>query len=231
MPASAAGLLTTTPPQFPASGADLPECNSTRRRSRWAEPEIVFRIVHVTLDGRGGPAYREQTVEVALGPKPRFENATLATLTRRVPADRVVTAVPERPRRRWRPKRARKPRTPSVVRLLRKALEWRRQLDAGEVRSQAEIARREGLTRARITQIMGLLRLSPAIRDYILAMPDTAGRPPISEPVLRRIVRIADGAQQEATFFSWLADGFEATAGVIVIAEPSSRSAVQATPG
>ena len=39
-----------------------------------------------------------------------------------------------------------------------RAIEWQRQLDTGQVRSRADIARREGLTRARVTQIMNLLR-------------------------------------------------------------------------
>src|SRR4051794_4080092 len=41
---------------------------------------------------------------------------------------------------------------------LKRAIEWQRQLDSGEVRSRAAIARREGLTRARVTQIMNMLR-------------------------------------------------------------------------
>jgi biotin operon repressor len=41
---------------------------------------------------------------------------------------------------------------------LARALEWQRQLEAGEAESQAAIARREGLTRARVTQIMNRLR-------------------------------------------------------------------------
>jgi hypothetical protein len=41
---------------------------------------------------------------------------------------------------------------------MKRAIEWQRQLDAGQVRSRAAIARREGLTRARVTQIMNLLR-------------------------------------------------------------------------
>ncbi len=41
---------------------------------------------------------------------------------------------------------------------LKRAIEWQRQLAAGQVRSRAAIARREGLTRARVTQIMNLLR-------------------------------------------------------------------------
>ena len=68
----------------------LPGCTSIRRgRPGWAEPEIYFRIIHVTLDARnGGPvaAYREQTVEIALGPKGAFENGNIGTLTRRIPA-------------------------------------------------------------------------------------------------------------------------------------------------
>ncbi|MFQ5668211.1 MAG: hypothetical protein ACE5I7_17510, partial [Candidatus Binatia bacterium] len=82
----------------------LPERNSIRRGRGWAEPEVYFRIVHVSLqDQNGAPvtAYREQTVEIALGPKGAFENGNIGTLTRRVPADRVVSAVPPR---RGRPK-------------------------------------------------------------------------------------------------------------------------------
>jgi len=39
----------------------------------------LFRIVHVALEARNGApeaAYREQTVEIALGPKGAFENVT-----------------------------------------------------------------------------------------------------------------------------------------------------------
>jgi hypothetical protein len=69
---------------------------STNRQGSVAEPEIWFRIVHVAVDGQAGApvaAYREQTVEIALGPKGAFENGNVGTLTRRVPADRVVSAV------------------------------------------------------------------------------------------------------------------------------------------
>jgi hypothetical protein len=41
-------------------------------------------------------AYREQTVEIALGPKGAFENGNIGALTRQVPADGVVSAVPRR---------------------------------------------------------------------------------------------------------------------------------------
>jgi hypothetical protein len=95
--------------------------------------------------GNGGPAaaYREQTVEIALGPKGVFGNGNVGTLTRRVPADRVVHAVPSRVLHR---KPAKAPKRPRVVELLRKALEWQALLESGEVRNQAEVARREGIT-------------------------------------------------------------------------------------
>lgn len=59
-----------------------------------AEPEVWFRIVHITLeDSAGSTTYVEQTVEVSLGPKGAFENGNIGTLTRRVPADRIVSAI------------------------------------------------------------------------------------------------------------------------------------------
>jgi hypothetical protein len=151
----------------------------TNGRASLAEPEVWFRIVHVAMDGANGApgaAHREQTVEIALGPKGAFENGNVGRLTRRVPADRVVSAVPPR---RGKPKPPRKPRPPRVAELLRKAIEWRRQLDAGEIRNQAEIACREGLTRARVIQVLWLLCLAPEIQEHILALPETAGRPAI----------------------------------------------------
>ncbi len=96
-------------------------------------------------------AYREQIVEVALGPKGAFEDGNIGTLTRRVAAGQIVSALPPRVRNRKPPKA---PGMPRVVELLRKALEWQALLESGEVPSQAAIARREGLTRARVTQVL-----------------------------------------------------------------------------
>jgi hypothetical protein len=63
------------------------------------------------------------------------------------------------------------------VELLRKAIEWQALLASGEAPNQVAIARREGLTRARVTQVMGLLRLAPEIHQHILSLPDRARRP------------------------------------------------------
>ena len=163
------------------------------------EPEIWFRIVHITpelRDVRPEATDHDQTVEIALGPKGTFENGHVGTLTRRVLADRVVSAVPPR---RTTPTRPKGPKTPRIVELLRKAIEWQALLESGEATSQAEVARREGLTRARVTQVMDLLRLAPEIQQHILSMPDMVGRPSITERALRRVTRLEQlGAQRQA---------------------------------
>ena len=104
----------------------------------------------------------KQDIEVALGPKGTFPKAQLARL---VPAAKTIRAGRKRPKE----KDGDKP--PKIVALLHKAEEWRRLLDAGEIASQAEIARREGITRARVTQILGLLRLPEDVRAKVLACP------------------------------------------------------------
>jgi hypothetical protein len=161
-----------------------------RTRPGWIEPEIYFRIVHAAQNGhKGAPVavYREQTVQIALGPKGAFENGNIGALTRRVPGDRTVSAVLQV---RGNPKPPREPKTPRVVELLRKAIEWQTLLESGKIANQADIAQREGITRARITQVMGLQRLAPEIQQHILAMPDLAHRPSVSERMLRPITTI-----------------------------------------
>ena len=132
------------PPRLVDREIWLPECNSIRRGRGWAEPEVWFRIVHITMDSQdGAPAatYREQTVEIALGPKGAFENGNIGTLTRRVHADRVVSAVPPR---RSEPKPPKDPRTPRVVELLRKAIEWQALLESDELPADPERANEMG---------------------------------------------------------------------------------------
>ena len=65
------------------------------------------------------------------------------------------------------------------------AIEWQALLESGEASSQAAIARREGISRARVTQVMGLLRLAPEIQERVLSLPDLVRRPAITERALR----------------------------------------------
>jgi hypothetical protein len=176
-----------------------------RSRPGWVEPEVYFRIVHAAQDGHNDApvaAYREQTVEIALGPKGAFENGNIGALMRRVPGDRTVSAVLS-PRRMA--KSPKGPKTPRVVELLRKAMEWQALLVSGEIANQADIARRECITRARVTQVMGMLRLAPEIQGQILSMPDAVGRPPVTERMLRPFRTISDQNDQIREFQRFLA--------------------------
>jgi hypothetical protein len=146
----------------------------------------------------------EQTVEIALGPEGAFPNGSVGTLTRRVTADRIVNAA-AKARRSAKPPR--QTRTPRVVELLRKAIEWQALLESGEVSSQAAIARHEGITRARVTQVMGLLRLTPEIQEHVLSLPDMVRRPAITERALRPIAQLQDPAEQRTQFKDLMMQG------------------------
>jgi hypothetical protein len=88
--------------------------------NRQVDPEVWFRVVHLgqgCFNGALVAAYREQTVEIALGPKGAFENGNIGTLRRRAPPSCVVRSAPPG-------KPVILPKTPRVVELLRKAIEW-----------------------------------------------------------------------------------------------------------
>ena len=94
------------------------------------------------------------------------------------------------------PKPPKEPRTPRVAELLRKAIEWQALLESGDATSQADIARREGITRARVTQVLGLFRLAAEIQKHILSMPEMVGQPVVSERALRPISQIENTREQ-----------------------------------
>jgi hypothetical protein len=88
-------------------------------------------------------------------------------------------------------------RVPRVARQLALAHEIERRVRAGELDDLAHAARAFGLTRARVTQLVSLTLLAPAIQDAIVAMPHvTAGRDPITERTLRPIVSEANWDRQ-----------------------------------
>ena len=193
-----------SPPSAGLEKCWLPKCNSMRTRPEVKEPEVWFRIVHLAQEAHcGAPvrAYCEQTVEIALGPKGAFENGNIGTLRRLAPPDQVLRAVlPGRDNA----KPPRVPKTPRVVELLRKAIEWRDLLESGKIATQADIACQEGVTRGRVTQVLGMLRLAPEIQQQILSMPDTTHQPLITERVLRPIGTITDYHNQISAFHKLL---------------------------
>lgn len=84
-------------------------------------------------------------------------------------------------------------RLPRIVLQLALVHEIDRRLRIGELADLATLARRAGLTRARVTQIFGLLLLAPDIQEAILALPhSTHGRDPLPERALRTLVAEPD---------------------------------------
>ena len=71
-------------------------------------------------------------------------------------------------------------RVPRVARVLALAHRWQDLLRSGVVRDQADLARLVGVSRARVTQVMDLLRLAPDIQEALLDLPRVErGRDPI----------------------------------------------------
>lgn len=91
------------------------------------------------------------------------------------------------------PKREVGHRVPRVAKLMALAIRFEGLIRDGVVADYAELACLGHVTRARITQIMGLLNLAPDIIEAILFMePVEQGKDPITERELRPIVAVAD---------------------------------------
>jgi ParB-like chromosome segregation protein Spo0J len=92
------------------------------------------------------------------------------------------------------PVRSKRPqRNPIVL-----AEEWQQRIVAGEVRSQADLARKLGVSRARVTQALTLLRLAVDVKDKVRALGDPLITRSVSEKALRGLVSFAVHEQREA---------------------------------
>jgi len=73
-------------------------------------------------------------------------------------------------------------------------------IDRGAVRDRAEVARRLGFTRARITHLLDLTLLAPDLQDRILVLEAIDGTEPISERALRAVAHAGSWAEQRAAW-------------------------------
>jgi hypothetical protein len=96
--------------------------------------------------------------------------------------------------------RDRKFQPPRIQTHLRMALTIKAALESQPESSRAKLARKYGITSARMSQILNLLNLAPEIQDYILAMAPVDGRPPLSERSLRSITLIESHKKQVRMF-------------------------------
>jgi hypothetical protein len=82
-----------------------------------------------------------------------------------------------------------------IVLLLNRAEEFRRLLDSGAVRNQADLARMFCLTRARVTQLLQLLDLEPSIRAYAKSLPPGTPTNMVTERGLRLLLKLPTSVQ------------------------------------
>ncbi|MGE3671522.1 MAG: hypothetical protein AB7K71_17770 [Polyangiaceae bacterium] len=76
-----------------------------------------------------------------------------------------------------------------VARLLAFAHQLRGVLERGEVSGVGELARRLGVSQPRVTQILNLTYLSPAIQAYVVSLEAVDGVEPMTERPLRETVK------------------------------------------
>jgi len=75
--------------------------------------------------------------------------------------------------------------------IIHQALLWQEMLDSGEMKSMAEIARENGLTRARVTQIMNLLKLPTKVQDFLVKLDNPKEIRKYSERKLREMNQLS----------------------------------------
>ena len=83
-------------------------------------------------------------------------------------------------------------RVPRISKLMALAIRYEQMLNEGVVQSQTELAELLHVSQPRMTQIMNLLHLTPEIQEELLFLAEVqAGRDPVRERELRRLVTIA----------------------------------------
>lgn len=70
------------------------------------------------------------------------------------------------------------------------ALEWQQRLDSGEFSSRAELAHGLAVTRAHVTQVLGLLHFTPEMRELILGLGDPIGIKGLGIHTLRSMLHL-----------------------------------------
>ena len=68
------------------------------------------------------------------------------------------------------------------------AKEYKQMIDSGEVKNQAELARIKGISRARVTQILNLLKLDKSIINNLEQIGDSMDKKVISERELLKTI-------------------------------------------
>lgn len=96
---------------------------------------------------------------------------------------------------------------PARVALALALAHWiQRSIDAGEIRDQAQAARRLGITRARVTQLLYLTLLCPRIQDAVLRLETKRDTRRVGERLVRRVSQFDSWALQREAWDSGIGD-------------------------
>ena len=78
-------------------------------------------------------------------------------------------------------------------------------IDRGAIADRADVARKLGLTRARVTQLLDLLLLAPDLQAAVLAMEAVDGAEPMAERTLRAVAHAGSWAEQRGAWSKLMA--------------------------
>jgi hypothetical protein len=76
------------------------------------------------------------------------------------------------------------------------AREWKKALDRGEYKSQADLARKKGISRARVTQILNLLKLDTKVQETVVRLGDPLPLGTTTERKLRGLSELSAPEQR-----------------------------------
>lgn len=76
------------------------------------------------------------------------------------------------------------------------AREWEKMLQSGEYGSQTALARKLGVSRVRVTQVLNLLKLVPEVLEKIAGLGDPLASPVVTERRLRPLVNLPRAEQR-----------------------------------
>lgn len=91
-------------------------------------------------------------------------------------------------------------RPAKVARMLALAHHLQGGIDRGLIADRAAVARKLGLTRARVTQLLDLLLLAPDLQAAVLALEAVDGAEPMAERTLRAVAHAGTWAEQRAAW-------------------------------
>lgn len=136
----------------------------------------------------------EQTATAPTTETPNDRHILTGTLFRRRSSRVTLTETPPLPK----PEPVRRPA--KVARMLALAHHLQGAVDRGLVADRAAVARKLGLTRARVTQLLDLLLLAPDLQEAALRLEAVDGWDPMSEKTLRAVAHAGTWAEQRAAW-------------------------------